>query len=262
MGLAIRNADKLGIHRDGSLLGLSPVETEDRRRLWWQLQHLDLALGVRCGLTPLTLMANWDAKLPSNIEDDDIDATMTSSPKEREGLTSLSYCLFTYWVIDHQRQFFRTDNKTSFELSWQTSESIPQPSKESLIDQLEDKVNQKFLQYCDPLRPIDTLLQLLARMLICGMRQRTLHALSCSGTVSEAEELQRLSAQKLQALRDAEATRHELELREAKKRKILLDASMRLLEYNVAMHSQRSLRHFRWLTKGFFPWQACKRGVS
>ena len=64
MGLVIRNADKLGIHRDGTFLGLSPFETEDRRRLWWQLQHLGLALAVRCGLTPLTLMAKWDAKLP------------------------------------------------------------------------------------------------------------------------------------------------------------------------------------------------------
>ena len=230
MGLAIRNADKLGIHRDGSLLGLSPVETEDRRRLWWQLQHLDLALGVRCGLTPLTLMANWDAKLPLNIEDDDIDAdaTMTSFPKEREGLTSVSYCLFTYWVIDHQRHFFRTDNRTSFELSWQTSESIPKPSKDALIDQLEAKVNKKFLQFCDPLKPIDTLLQLLARMLICGMRQRTLHTNACSGKASEEE------------------------------RQVLVSACMRSLEYNVAMHSQRSLRHFRWLTKGFFPWQACE----
>lgn len=96
MGSIIRNAEKLGIHRDGTFLDLSPLETEERRRLCWHLQHLDLALAVRSGLTPLTLMGDWDAKLPLNIEDDDIDESMTDFPKERKGLTSMSYCLFTY----------------------------------------------------------------------------------------------------------------------------------------------------------------------
>lgn len=44
MGVVIRNAERGGLHRDGSILGLSPYETERRRRVWWQLQHLDIAL--------------------------------------------------------------------------------------------------------------------------------------------------------------------------------------------------------------------------
>ena len=109
MGLIIRNAEKLGIHRDGTLLGLPPVEIEERRRLWWHLQHLDLALSVRSGMTPLTLMADWDAKIPLNIEDEDINPSMTELPKERKGMTSMSYCLFTYWVIEQQRVALRSD---------------------------------------------------------------------------------------------------------------------------------------------------------
>lgn len=56
MGFTVRNAEKLGIHRDGTILGLPPAETELRRRLWWQLQHLDLFPAARCGLTSSTLM--------------------------------------------------------------------------------------------------------------------------------------------------------------------------------------------------------------
>lgn len=97
MWLVLRNAEKLGIHRDGSLLRLSPVETEERRRLWWQLQHFDLILAVRSGMTPMNLSTDWDAKLPLNIEDEGIKASMTDPPKERKGLTSMSYCLYTYW---------------------------------------------------------------------------------------------------------------------------------------------------------------------
>ena len=230
MGLVIRNAEKLGIHRDGALLGLSPVATEERRRLWWQLQHLDLALAVRSGLTPLTMVVDWDVKLPLNIEDDDISVTMTEFPKERKGLTSMSYCLYTYWVLDQQRLFFRSD-KGRFELSWQSNKSLPHPMKENLIERLEDGLNQKFLQYCDPLKPLDTLIQLSARTLICGMRQRTLQPLACSGHPGDAGEAHCCA---------------------------LLMACMQSLEYNVAMHSQPSIKHLRWLTKAFFPWHACE----
>lgn len=34
-GLALRIAQSLGLHRDGSKFGLSPFDTEMRRRLWW-----------------------------------------------------------------------------------------------------------------------------------------------------------------------------------------------------------------------------------
>ncbi|KAJ9652813.1 hypothetical protein H2198_007943 [Neophaeococcomyces mojaviensis] len=215
MGLVIRSAEKLGYHRDGALLGLSPFQTEERRRLWWQLQHVDLALAVRSGLTPLTLMADWDTKMPLNIEDDDISASTTEFPKERKGLTSLSYCLYTYWVIDQQRLFFHSE-KSRFELSWQSNKSLPLPLKESLINQLEDGLNQNFLQYCDPLKPPDVLLQLSARALICGMRMRSLHPLAYNGLQGHTSE----------GHRDA-----------------LLTACMQSLDYNVAMHSQPSIRH-------------------
>jgi hypothetical protein len=31
----------MGMHLDGILLGLSPFETEIRRRIWWQLRMYD-----------------------------------------------------------------------------------------------------------------------------------------------------------------------------------------------------------------------------
>lgn len=34
-GLALRISQSLGLHRDGTQFGLSPFDTEMRRRLWW-----------------------------------------------------------------------------------------------------------------------------------------------------------------------------------------------------------------------------------
>ncbi|KAL8968213.1 MAG: hypothetical protein Q9183_002569 [Haloplaca sp. 2 TL-2023] len=228
MGLINRNAEKLGVHRDGTLLKLPPMQTEERRRLWWHLQHLDLALAVRSGMTPLTLMGDWDAKLPLNIEDEDIDQNMTEPPKERKGLTSMSYCLFTYWVIDKQRGFLRANNDR-FELSWQSKEAVPPLIKDSLIDQLEEGVNKHFLQHCDPLKPVHVLIQIVARALVCGMRQRTLQPLASSKP----------------AVVDGERLHREL-----------IDASIQSLEYSMAYYTQPSIAHFQWLTRSFFPWHA------
>lgn len=57
----------------------------------------------------LTLTAPWDAKMPLNIEDEDIDPHMREAPKERDGLTGMSHCLWTFWVLEEQRTFCRAD---------------------------------------------------------------------------------------------------------------------------------------------------------
>jgi hypothetical protein len=226
LGMTIRNAEKLGIHRDGAILGLSPTDTEERRRLWWQLQHLDLGAAVRMGLTPMTLTAGWDVKMPSNIEDEDLRTAGTTTPQERKGLTSMSYNLFTYWVLDQQRQTFLSKHGR-FELSWHTNTSMPSTIKDDMLSRLEDGINRNFIQFCDPINPLHVLLQLLARLFITTTQLRVLHGRACIQGDSEH-------------------------------RAILLSASIQALRYNIALLSQASLAHYRWLTKAWFSWQACK----
>lgn len=230
MGLTVRNAEKLGLHRDGVVLGLPAVETEERRRVWWQLQHVDLCLGIWAGMTPITMMADWDTKVPSNIEDDDIKPGQNEMPKERKGLTSMSYCRFTWWVLDQQRKIFQA-KQGRFALSWQLNASLSQELKDDVISQLEHSVNQEFLQYCDPLKPLDTLLQLVARALIVGMRLRTLHASAYGGNKQQVSE---------------------------QHRRALLETAMQCLKYSIAVHSNQSLKQLEWYTKGFFSWHACE----
>jgi len=226
MGMTIRNAEKLGLHRDGTILGLSPVDIEDRRRVWWQLQHIDLALAVRVGLTPMTLTASWDVQLPSNIEDHDINSNSLAIPTERTGLTSMSYCLFTYWVLNSQRQTFLAKHGR-FELSWQTNPALPGAAKDDMMSQLRDGINQKFVQYCDPIKPLDVLLQLFARYFITGMQLRLLYTRA-------------------------------LEQSSGEDRTALLDAATQSLRYVIAIQTQPSLIQFWWLTKAWFSWQACE----
>lgn len=233
MGLTIRNAEKLGLHRDGLALGLSPEQTEERRRVWWQLQHIDLCVGICSGSTPMTLMADWDAKIPLNIEDNDISPSTVAMPQERKGLSSMAYCRYTSWIIDKQRQGFRA-KQGRFALSWQANPALASKVKDDVLRELEQGLNTSFLQYCDPIKPLDTLIQLTGRFTIVVMRLHILH-----GSVFYGRE----KAQITDEVRTA-----------------LLDAATQCVKYNIALHSQ--LKQFQWYTRLMFSWQACKFVVT
>ena len=175
-------------------------------------------------------MAEWDTKLPLNIEDTDITSESTQLPTERRGTTGMSPSLFTYWVIHEQRAFHHND-KVGFAPSWASSATLPQEMKNRLIDRLESGLNQNFLQYCDPIKPLDTFVHIMARAFITGMRRVALHAILYHNTIPELEN--QIAGE-------------------------LLDVCVRSLEYDVALHSQPSLKNFNWRLNGYFPWSACE----
>lgn len=225
MGLASRSAELLGIHRDGELLGLGAIETEERRRLWWQIQHIDLIMAVKNGSTPLTFMADWDSKLPTSIEDDDLmkDGPL---PEEQPGVNSFSYTFFTCWIMNQQRQFRQKHQGT-------VERSLLGPLTDSFINELESGLQTRFLQYCDPTNPIDTLLQLASRAVICALRLRRMHAT-------------RLMSKDMD---DAFFTQY-------------LDLCVRELGYTVAAFTQPSLKIFQWMGELSMMWHACKSAAA
>ncbi|CAF3591071.1 unnamed protein product [Fusarium graminearum] len=171
MGLVSRSAEQLGIHRDGTVLGLSPIETEERRRIWWQLQHLDLILSLKNGVTPLSFGTAWDVKLPLNIEDEDLDPNAKDPPKQRTGLTGFAYTCFTYYLLEAQRGFRITQARQATA----GEGSLLGCLADSMIDGLEKGLNENFLQYCDPINPLHTLLQISARAVVNILRLRKYH---------------------------------------------------------------------------------------
>ncbi|KAK0565824.1 hypothetical protein OC861_003562 [Tilletia horrida] len=76
LGFGVRAAQAMGLHRDGSKLGLDAVTTERRRRLFSLVQYLDsttsMLLGRPLGINP----AHCDSQPPSDI---DIDTMPRSS---------------------------------------------------------------------------------------------------------------------------------------------------------------------------------------
>ena len=230
MGVAIRNAERLGFHREGTVLKLSPFETERRRRLWWHLQHLDLAVSAHSGLTALTLMGDWDTQMPLNIEDRDMDSAMEEFPKEREGLTSMSHCLWCYWVLERQRSFKRSDG-SRYGLAWIGSRDLTHAAKEKLLQSIEDGLNQKFLRYCDLIKPLHVLILIISRSFICVMRRYLAFPLTHNWKVTDLSQ---------------------------DHRKKLFDICVQCLEYDVAARTTESIKQFYWFFRTVFQWSSRK----
>ena len=92
-GIAVRIAERIGLHRDGEGLGLKPFDVQIRRRVFWQLLPLDGLSGQICGTGIAMDSKNWDTKQPLNINDTDIWPGMDEPPTPREGATDMIFCL-------------------------------------------------------------------------------------------------------------------------------------------------------------------------
>ncbi|PWW80196.1 hypothetical protein C7212DRAFT_355703 [Tuber magnatum] len=85
LGMAMRVAQSMGLHRDGSLFGLNEIECEVRRRVWWHIVYLDVQGAIATGLPPLGGSGEglFDTKMVSEVRDEYIGLT----PEERKKAT-------------------------------------------------------------------------------------------------------------------------------------------------------------------------------
>lgn len=86
-------AQAMGLHRDGTVFGLRPFDTEIRRRLWWHICILDSRSWDYYGFGPVMYQSTFDTRMPLNINDADLSPEMTEPPVEREGGTDMTFCL-------------------------------------------------------------------------------------------------------------------------------------------------------------------------
>lgn len=93
-GLAVRTAQSLGLHRDGKRLGLSPFQTEIRRRLWWHLLVRDSRAGEDYGLeNTQSPLLSADVEQPANVNDSDLRPDMEEYPVPSTGWTAMTLTL-------------------------------------------------------------------------------------------------------------------------------------------------------------------------
>ncbi|KAI1330936.1 hypothetical protein F5Y16DRAFT_408389 [Xylariaceae sp. FL0255] len=84
MGTIIRLSFRMGYHRDPSTLPrISVFDGEMRRRLWFNIVHIEALMSAQMGFPSMIPTDFCDAKLPRNLEYSDLQVDMVSLPPGR-----------------------------------------------------------------------------------------------------------------------------------------------------------------------------------
>ncbi|KAI0179212.1 C6 transcription factor [Hypoxylon sp. FL1284] len=166
--IAVRLARKMGLHRDGTSLGLPPFETEMRRRLWWHVALVDFRLAEVLGTRPSLDLTSGDVRPPLNVEDEDLRPDMTEAPPERDGITSVTPNRIRCDVIDLLRRFATCPGDVRWESLY--APDVPLARKDAAVAELEDRWERSYVRYCDLCEPFHTFISLMLRSAICKLR--------------------------------------------------------------------------------------------
>ena len=157
-GAAIRIAEGMGMRLDGTLLGLSPFETETHRRIWWQLRMHDFRAAELSGqakFRDFDLDENTP-KRPANINDSDMYPTMPHAPAESTKPTEMIWIMLRSDLASfaaNQKVKMKRAGK-SVPASEEFSAMDDLKMKDGFIKNLEDMIETKYLRYCDPCQPL------------------------------------------------------------------------------------------------------------
>lgn len=167
-GVIIRIAQKMGLHRDGELLGLSPFDTEMRRRVWWQIILLDAVYAMMSGFGQSMLPRHWDTREPTNVNDADLFPTMAKL-ESKDGPTDMILCLIQHQIAKLLSEFPGLENVIlQNEIA---SSQGPAPAEleaaQARIAELGASINEILRKYGDPsMGPVHELASWQGRMII------------------------------------------------------------------------------------------------
>ncbi|KAF2866196.1 hypothetical protein BDV95DRAFT_585093 [Massariosphaeria phaeospora] len=231
-GVAVRIAQLLGLERDGVHLGLPPFETEMRRRIWWQLKWHDFRTAELCGLSKFRDfdMGGESTKWPTNANDDELYPGMDSMVAESNTLTDAIFVIlrtemmkFAGARVVRFRQQGKGASQFHLDVSAAEMEDI-----QNAIRELEERLETKYLRYCDPSQPLHLLTSVIARYSLNVARFLSHHPRRWINmeTVPSTE------------------------------RQLVWEVSMKLLEQHNMVQSNPLLKPYSWHAAYFQQWHA------
>jgi hypothetical protein len=221
-----------GVHRDGTVLGLDPFETEMRRRLWWQINLLDFKAAEMSGFGGFNQSHNlWNTKAPTNVNDADMWPGMKEQPVEHARPTEMVVCLLHYEMGSFWRKKLLQAGVPEEDLhralqQWVMTKTIPE--KDVFVDEYQANLEERILRYCDPSVPLEMLALIMGRSMCKGVRFMAHHPRRYASENDIPEE----------------------------EREFLWTTSMAMIEADNMCHSHRALERFHWHIDNGFQWHS------
>lgn len=227
-GVALRIAEGMGVHRDGSIVKLSPFETEMRRRIWWQLKLLDGDSAEASGSDKFGAFETdpRSTRLPASIDDDELHPDMPLGPVSTNRATDMIFCSLRFDLRTYWTRIAATQPQQSNGWPWTTD--LAMNERDKAVDDFENFLETKYIRYCDPSQPIQLLATLLARTAVSTTRLIAHHPRTW---LSDNQ------------IPDSE-------------RRFVWDLSIKSIRQYNSVHLSRELQHFSWHAAFYFRWPA------
>lgn len=236
IGIAVRIATRLGLHRDGAQFNLPPFETEQRRRLWWQIVALDKRIAEITGSAITALSSSGgDCRLPLNVNDTDLYTHAKDPPAPYGGPTEMLFCLTRVEMTvaaapgGVRPNPVGAGNKPRVQYS-------PSPSSPDVVTHVANQIlphdleaycayiESVYLKHCDPKNPLHFFTLTMTRMSLCKLR---IIGFMCRGVAATSVD---------DVERDA----------------LFVDA-IQMVEFDNVIYSTDAVRGFLWYTNLHFP---------
>lgn len=109
LGLAVRMAMVLGLHKEFQGWNISPLNMEIRRRVWWSLCVIDVGATITFIRPDVWPYNGIDVSLPLNVHDRDLIAASTAYPAAEQGTSVTPYTAVATQARFHisTRQFYK-----------------------------------------------------------------------------------------------------------------------------------------------------------
>ncbi|KAK1454971.1 hypothetical protein CMEL01_03731 [Colletotrichum melonis] len=224
-GLAVRLAQNFGIHREGSLFGLSTFDIEMRRRLWWQIAVLDAPSAEDySGEYNLLEMSSFDSQPPRNLNDIQLYPAMLEYPSETRGITEMTFTLARCQITSMYRCM--ADSRRHCESMSKSYAEMSQQERNDWIDFCEQEFSQKFLQNYSATNALHWVTMVLTRMLFHKVRLHGINPHVDSKDITEPT------------------------------RKRLFAVAVEVIELNCKLRTDPRTRPWLWLFSSYTQWHA------
>ncbi|KZF24113.1 putative C6 transcription factor [Xylona heveae TC161] len=155
LGVAIRIAQRMGIHNESNYARCSALEAEMRRRLWWSLVNFDNRICEISDHKSSMLAPTWDCRTPLNVNEFDIRPEMRTLPAVHEQPTDALFAVVCSELGDCIRH-------RAFHLDF-TNPSLKGVAKDTRhgagieggeLIALEKAMEDKYLRFCNSENPL------------------------------------------------------------------------------------------------------------
>ena len=161
LGLAVRIAQRMGLHDESTYGRCSVLEAELRRRLWWSLVIFDNRMCEMSNCLKATLLLpTWDCRVPSNVNDFDLRVETKTIPRVGDAPGQAIFAAVRSQIADYVRHSHWYLNFNTPALK--TLSRKNQPAQ----DVFEEYIEEQYLGKCNPEDPLHAMTIWTARGLL------------------------------------------------------------------------------------------------